>query len=138
MSATVEILRRVPLFEGMTDRAIGQIADITRKVTFDRGQALMREGEDGTEFFVVVDGSLEISKAGATIARLGPGEFLGEIALIDGRPRTATAIALEPVTALVIERPAFLDLVGDVGAVRLGVLMALTERIRRDGAAATA
>jgi CRP-like cAMP-binding protein len=132
VSAIVEHLRRVPLFEGMTDRAIEHVAGITREVTFEAGAAVMREGEEGREFLVLVDGSLEISRGGSPIGRLGPGDFLGEIALIDGQPRTATATALEPVKALVIERDAFHGLLDDVGAVRHGILMALTERIRRD------
>lgn len=132
MSAIVDHLRRVPLFEGMTDRAIEHVAGITRETHFDAGEAIMREGDEGTEFFVVVDGALEISRGGSPIGRLGPGDFLGEIALIDGRPRSATATTLEPVKALVIERDAFNGLLDDIGAVRHGILMALTERIRRD------
>jgi CRP/FNR family transcriptional regulator, cyclic AMP receptor protein len=136
VSAIVDHLRRVPLFQGMTNRAIEHVAGITREAKFDAGEAIMREGEEGTEFLVVVDGALEISRGGSPIGRLGAGDFLGEIALIDGRPRTATATALEPVKALVIERDAFQGLLDDIGAVRHGILMALTERIRRDSGAA--
>ena len=136
MSAIVDHLRRVPLFEGMTDRAIEHVAGITRETQFDAGEAVMREGDEGREFLVIVDGALEISKAGSPIGRLGPGDFLGEIALIDGRPRTATATALEPVKALVIERDAFHGLLDGIGPVRHGILMALTERIRRDSSLA--
>ena len=137
MSAVVEHLRSVSLFEGMTDRAIDHVATITREVRYEPGDTVMREGDEGSEFVVLVEGALEISRGGVLIGRLGPGDFLGEIALIDGRPRTATATAIEPVKALVIERGQFHDLLGDSGAVRLGVLMALTDRIRRDGAAPT-
>src|SRR5262245_43926044 len=127
-------LRGVPLFEGMTDRAIEHVASIARTVEFGAGTELMHEGDAGDAFYIVIDGALAISKAGRTLTRLGAGDFLGEIALVDGRPRTATATALEAVRALVIDRPAFLGLVDDSGPVRLGVLMALTERIRRDAA----
>jgi CRP/FNR family cyclic AMP-dependent transcriptional regulator len=81
---------------------------------------------------VVVDGQLVISQNGMTVRDLGPGDFLGEISLVDGRPRTATATAAGPVKALVIRRPEFLELMDRFGAVRLGVLMALTERVRSD------
>ena len=67
-----------------------------------------------------------------TLRELGPGDFLGEISLVDGRPRSATVTATGPVKALVIGRPAFLELMDRYGAVRLGVLMALTERVRGD------
>ena len=81
---------------------------------------------------MIVDGRLRISRHGETIRDLGPGDFLGEISLVDGRPRTATAVAVGPVNAIVIERPAFLELMDRFGAVRLGILMALSDRIRHD------
>ena len=69
---------------------------------------------------------------GATVRDLGPGDFRGEISLIDGRPRSATTVAIGPVDALVIERPAFQELMEKFGAIRLGILMALSDRIRND------
>jgi CRP-like cAMP-binding protein len=80
----------------------------------------------------VTAGHLEISQGGRPIVQLGPGDFLGEISLVDGRPRTATATARGPVEVLCIRRPAFQELMDAHGAVRHGVLMALTERIRHD------
>jgi len=91
-----------------------------------------REGDEGDAFFVIVDGQLEVSRNGMTLRELGPGDFLGEISLVDGRPRTATVTATGQVKALVIRRPEFLELMERYGAVRLGVLMALTERVRGD------
>ena len=129
---TVDLLRQVPLFEGMTDQAISAVADLVDEVEFGDGQLITREGEAGDAFYVVVDGRLQISRGGAVIATQGPGDFLGEISLIDGRPRTATATAVGAVSALAIERPAFMSLIDRYPAVRLSVLMALTDRIRRD------
>jgi len=128
----VDHLKTVPLFQGMTDQALEAVAALASEVGIADGTTVTQEGEPGESFYVIVDGHLRISRHGTTIRDLGPGEFLGEISLVDGRPRTATAVAVGPVNAIVIERPAFQELMDRFGAVRLGILMALTERIRDD------
>ena len=134
MAEVLDHLRAVPLFQGLSDRGLASVAELAAEVEFPDGAEITREGDAGDAFYVVISGHLDISQGGHSIARLGPGDFLGEIALIDGRARTATATALGPVAAVCIQRPAFLELLDAHGAVRLGVLMALTERIRRDAA----
>ena len=128
----VDHLRAVPLFQGMTDQALEAVAALANEVGIADGATVTREGDPGDSFFVIVDGRFRISRHGETIRDLGPGDFLGEISLVDGRPRTATAVAVGPVNAIVIERPAFLELMDRFGAVRLGILMALSDRIRHD------
>jgi CRP-like cAMP-binding protein len=116
----------------MTDHALEAVATLANEVEIADDATVTQEGEPGDSFYVIVDGQLRISRHGATIRDLGPGDFLGEISLIDGRPRSATAVAIGPVSAIVIERPAFLELMDRFGAVRLGILMALSDRIRHD------
>jgi CRP/FNR family cyclic AMP-dependent transcriptional regulator len=128
----VDHLKTVPLFEGMTEQALEAVAGLANEIRFEDGQTVTVEGEPGDSFYVLVDGQLRVSRQGKTIRDLGPGDFLGEISLIDGRPRSATTVALGPVDALVIERPAFQELMDRFGAVRLGILMALSDRIRSD------
>jgi CRP-like cAMP-binding protein len=135
MAEVVDHLRAVPLFQGLSDRALESVAALAAELDFSDGDAVTTEGDDGDAFYVVTEGRLDITQGGRHIGDLGPGEFLGEIALIDGRPRTATATAVGEVEALCIRRDAFLQLLDTHGAVRLGVLMALSERIRRDEAA---
>ena len=94
-----------------------------------RSPARARRGTRSTSWSTV---RLRITRGGVDIASQGPGDFLGEISLIDGRPRTATATAVGPVNALAIERPDFIALIDRYPAVRLSILMALTDRIRRD------
>ena len=132
MSAVVDHLANVPLFQGMTESALDAVAGLAQETHFDDGDDVTREGDEGDAFYVVVDGRLVVSRNGMTLRELGPGDFLGEISLVDGRPRTATVTASGPVKALVIRRPEFLELMERYGAVRLGVLMALTERVRGD------
>ncbi len=132
MAANIEDLRRVPLFSGMTDRALQAIAELASDIDFADGAYVTTEGEAGDAFYLLLEGGLQVTQRGAAIRDLGPGDFIGEISLIDGRPRSATAVAVGPVRALVIARHEFTDLMDRFPAVRLGILMALTDRIRRD------
>lgn len=132
MSAVVDHLANVPLFGGMTDSARHAVAALAEETQFEDGATVTREGDEADAFYVVVDGRLDVSRNGMTLRELGPGEFLGEISLLDGRPRTATVTATGPVKALVIRRREFLELMERYREVRLGVLMALTERVRGD------
>ena len=130
--ANVDHLRGVPLFQGMTEQSLEAVAALAGEIRFEDGQEVTVEGEPGDSFFVVVDGRLRVARHGVAIRELGPGDFLGEISLLDGRPRSATTVAVGPVDALVIERPAFQELMERFPAIRLGILMALTDRIRSD------
>jgi CRP/FNR family cyclic AMP-dependent transcriptional regulator len=130
MSAVIDHMRKVPLFRGMPTSALETVADRASETTFEDGQTVTREGEPGETFYIVIEGRLQVSRHGTLVSELGPGDFLGEISLIDGRPRTAAVTAVGPVQALVIRRADFLEMVEWDSAVRLGVLTALTERIR--------
>ena len=132
MSAAIEDLRAVPLFGGMSDRALGAVAELATEVDIADGTAIATEGEDGDAFYLVLQGVVRVSRNGEQVGDLGPGDFIGEISLIDGRPRTATAVAVGPVRALVVRRADFGELMERFSAVRLGVVMALTDRIRSD------
>ena len=134
MGAIADHLRQVPLFEGLTDRVIEAVAAVARETRFDDDESLIREGEPGDGFFVIVDGRVRVSRGGEPVSELGPGDFLGEISLVDNRPRTASAVAAGPVGAIVVDRASFLKLVERVGSARLGILTTLTDRIRRDSA----
>lgn len=132
MSAVIDHLSTVPLFSGMPESALEAIAGLATETQFGDGETVTREGDEGDAFYVVTAGQLAVTRNGMTIRDLGPGDFLGEISLIDGRPRTATVTAVGPVDALVVRRADFLELMDRFGAVRLGVLMALTDRVRGD------
>jgi CRP/FNR family transcriptional regulator, cyclic AMP receptor protein len=126
----LELLRHVPLFAGARDstlRLIGQLAD---EVDVPHDKYLMREGQSGQEFFLIIDGHVRIERGGATINVLGPGEFLGEIALIDHGPRTATAVTDGPAKLLVITRQGFGSLMDQSPDIRLEVMSALAARVR--------
>jgi arsenate reductase (thioredoxin) len=131
-AARIGLLRQVPLFAGLTDRAMTAVASGADELRFDEGEALVREGEPGETFLILVTGRAAVTKDGAPIRTLDRGDFLGEIALLDGGNRTATVTASTPVEALCVRREVFLRLFDEVPAVRLGILDALTRRIRSD------
>lgn len=126
----VELLRRVPLFAAMTDAAYERVAALAESHTVAPGEAVTREGDEGDAFFVIVSGTADVLRGDRQLASLGAGDFFGEIALIDGRPRTATVVARDDLVLLRLSRDAFLRLVDEQPATRHGVLMALTARIR--------
>jgi CRP-like cAMP-binding protein len=130
-------LRQVPLFGAMTEAAIAAIAELADDAGFAPGDRLTEEGQPGDTFMAITEGAAEVVRAGVVVRSLGPGEFIGEISLIDGKPRTATVAATAPTRVLVLRHDAFLELLDRYPSVRLGVLMALTERIRADAKRAT-
>jgi CRP/FNR family cyclic AMP-dependent transcriptional regulator len=129
---TTDVLRGVPLFSGLTERAIEAIAALTTEQSFADGDTLVRQGEAGETFIILLDGSARVERDRQPIAELGRGDFLGEISLVDGGPRTATVTAHGPVRALVVQHADFRRLFDEFGAVRYDIVSALTRRIRRD------
>ncbi len=132
MSATSETLRAVPLFQGMTDRSIGEIAGLASEADFQPGTPLVREGDPGDTFIVIVDGRATVERHSERIGEMSAGDFLGEISLIDGGPRSATVTTVDPIHALVIECDGFRRLMDSYPPVRMDILTALTMRLRRD------
>jgi len=130
MPVTSDLLRLVPLFNGMTERSFEAIASLASEVEYEAGTELVRQGAPGDTFIICVSGRARVERDGRLLRELGPGDFLGEIALVDGGPRTATVTAVEPIRAFVIQRQGFLDLIDRIPVFRLEVLSALTQRIR--------
>jgi CRP-like cAMP-binding protein len=128
----VDELRRVPLFAGLGKKELAELGTLADEIEVADGRALTREGESGHEFFVVVDGHVSVEIGSTRVAELGPGDFLGEIALIDGKPRSATTRAVGDTKLLVIGHREFHQLMADFPTVQTAVLQALAERVRRN------
>jgi MFS family permease len=107
----ISLLRSIPLFRVLPGPTIEGLARALQRVQYPAGATLVREGAEGDRYYAVADGTVEISQAGRSIARLGRGTGLGEIALLRGGPRTATALAETPVTAYALDRESFLTAV---------------------------
>ena len=130
MSAKVQSLARVPLFEGLAPGELESVAARTREVQIDAGTELMRQGDTGSQFFVITAGALEIRIGGRAVNVLGPGNFLGELAILFGAPRNATAVALEATTLLVMGKEDFTALLEENPAVESKLLAVVAQRMR--------
>jgi CRP/FNR family transcriptional regulator, cyclic AMP receptor protein len=136
MTTNAESLRAIPLFSSMSDASIEIIADIVREASYPSGTRLLQEGEPGESFLIIREGSATVEQGGRALRVLGAGDFLGEIALIDGGPRTASVTAVEPVEALVIDRSDFSRLMNKFPVIRFDLVNALTQRLRERGSEA--
>jgi CRP/FNR family transcriptional regulator, cyclic AMP receptor protein len=126
----IELLRKVPLFSLCSNRELAEIATLADEVDLRQDKELIREGARGREFFVLLEGRVDVTKNGRRINRMGAGEFFGEIALVARTPiRTATVTATTPVHVLVITAQNFRRLVDRSPDIKLKVLEALAERV---------
>jgi CRP-like cAMP-binding protein len=109
-------LRRIPLFAGLDDAELGRLAAVAETVELAPGAVIIREGDAGDSLFVVLTGELAVTKRSGKVevplAVVGPGEVQGELAVLEGRPRTATVRAVGPATLLCLRRDALLDVLG--------------------------
>src|SRR5262245_58536591 len=117
MSGTFELLRTVPLLSVLDPAELERLAGLAIELDYADGEALMRQGEPGDRFFLIVSGGVTVERNGRAIARRGPGDHLGEISLLDGRPRTATVVADGPVQVIVLDRRDFDRLLAEQPAV---------------------
>jgi CRP-like cAMP-binding protein len=127
--AKIELIRKVPLFAHCSKAEIAQIASLADELRLPEGTALIREGERGREFFVIVAGAVDVKKKGRKVASMGPGDFAGEIALISDVPRTATVTASTEVDVLVLTDRGFRALVERSPSIQAKVLRALADRV---------
>ena len=125
----VERLRSVPLFRSCSDKELAFIASRADEVDIQTGRVLTEKGKSGGDFFIILEGTAEVD-AGQGKRSLGPGEFFGEIALIDNGPRTATVKAATPMRCLVLGHAQFRDVLHQNGEIAVKILRAVTERLR--------
>jgi putative ABC transport system ATP-binding protein len=102
-----EFLRAVDLFRALTPIQLTDVAEKMTKRRFAAGETVIREGEPGEEFFLISDGEVDVVRADHGVARLGRGDFFGEVALISGEPRNATVVATEPLDTFVLGKADF-------------------------------
>lgn len=125
----LSILRSVDLFAPLANPMIEAVASRLRHVEVPPGAVIMRKGEPGNRFYVIADGEVEVTRDGRPVARLGPGAYFGEIALLRDVPRTATVRATTPTTLLVLERADFLEAVTGHPVAREAADVTIRERL---------
>ncbi len=131
----VEMLGAVDLFESLSKRQLKQLAQVAHEVVLDPDTTVITEGHPGDEFFLVVQGSLRVTRRGDPIARLSTGDGFGEMSLLDDLPRSATVTTSGAVTLLAIDRPTFRSLLTQAPEIAIALLASMSVRFRHRDAA---
>ena len=128
-NAYVDHLRAVPMFSACSQKELGAIARSGTFVDVAEGAALCREGELAREFFVIGEGKATVSRNGREVATLGPGDFFGELSLLDRTPRDATVTAASSMVVFVMTAPEFGGLLASAPTVTHKVLVGMARRL---------
>jgi CRP-like cAMP-binding protein len=126
----LELLHRIPLFSSFDGKKLRRLGELADEVDVPAGKVLMRQGESGSDMMVLVRGSVSVERDGERLNTLGAGDFFGEIALVDGGPRTATVTAEEATKLLVVTHRDFHSLMEEFPEVAGQVMNALANRVR--------
>jgi hypothetical protein len=127
-----EALVDVPLFSNLSRRQLRHISGLTEEEHFGQGTTLAEQDKPGDTFYVLLEGEAKVVRNGRRMDQLIPGDFFGEIALIDGGPRTASVVATTPVTTLTIQRKRFRKMLEEDPSIVLAMLEELAKRLRNN------
>ena len=125
-----ELLAGCPLFRGIDADGVAKLAELATPVDFPAGHVIARQGEIGTGFFVIVSGGVRVVRDGTVAARLGPGEFFGELSVLDRMPRNATVAAEAPTSCLALASWDFENVLLAEPALTLAILRGVAMRLR--------
>jgi CRP-like cAMP-binding protein len=131
-NAKIELIKGVPLFERLSKRELAEVAMLADELDLPSDREVVTEGKAGHEFVVLVEGEAEVRRKGRKINELSSGDFLGEIALVTGRPRTATVTTTSKAHLLVITASSFRKLMRDNPSIQAKVLEAAVRRLPDD------
>ena len=123
-------LQRVPLFSGFSEAELRGVADLSTIVELPAGSVVTRVGEPGDSFFVIIDGTAAVRTLPETTGELRPGDFFGEMSLLDREPRSATITAATDLRLLVVDRAHFWRLLDETPELIRRILMLLSRRVR--------
>jgi CRP/FNR family transcriptional regulator, cyclic AMP receptor protein len=129
-TSTLDVIASIPLFSQLSTRQLRRLLKGSSQDAYDAGTTIVREGGRSTSLFIVVEGKARIERDGREISRRGPGEFFGEIAVIDGRARSASVVAETPITCVVVPQEALRKLVLNEPAAAWTLLQTLASRLR--------
>jgi CRP/FNR family cyclic AMP-dependent transcriptional regulator len=123
-------LKSVPLFASCTDRDLARIDKAVDEMSVPPGTVLTRQGDIGREAFIIVSGTATVTRDGVEVATVGPGVQIGELALLDGGPRTATVTATTDMDLLVLSKAAFNGVLDEIPTLAHRIAVALARRVR--------
>lgn len=126
----IDHLQNVALFKGCSRKDLQSVARRSENRRVEAGTTIVTEGENGNEFFVIIDGSARVSRQGRKITTLGPGSGFGELALLGNAPRNATVVADSDMELVVLDEPEFAQLLDEVPGFALKMLRSTARRLR--------
>jgi CRP/FNR family cyclic AMP-dependent transcriptional regulator len=129
-NAIVEMLQKTPLWSGLGEKELKVIARSFKELKYESGDVIVRKGEAGVGFYLIVDGTVEVRADGRVLSKLGPGQFFGEMALLDGQPRSADVVATEPSRCLAMSSWSFNGVVSEHPKIALKMLQEFVRRLR--------
>src|SRR5512136_1816956 len=112
-SAIVEMLQKAPLWSGLTEKELKVIARSFKELKYDSGEVIVRKGDGGVGFYLIADGTVEVRSDGKVLSKLGPGQFFGEMSILDNQPRSADVVALEPLRCVALTSGSFKSIVSN-------------------------
>ncbi len=124
-------LENVPIFDACTRRQLLEVVRISEVIEVPAGKTLARAGEPGHEFYLILEGTARVEVSARKSRRLGPGDFFGEMSLLDGEPRSATVVTETPMRLLVIHRRSFWTLLSEIPHLTYKILVTLCQRVRQ-------
>ena len=127
---TTQLLAQTRLFAGIDAEGLARIAARMTELDVPADRVIARQGEIGTGFFIIVTGKVRVVRDGETLAELGPGDFFGELSVLDGKPRNAQVVSTEPTTCLALASWEFEAVVREQPSVALAILRELAGRLR--------
>ncbi|HEV3226619.1 MAG TPA: cyclic nucleotide-binding domain-containing protein [Acidimicrobiales bacterium] len=126
-----ERLAKIELFDGFTPSELARVAELVEEVEAEKGAVLVEQGKPGTEAYIVVEGEAAFEVAGERKGTIGPGDPVGEMALIDNRPRVGTVRAMTPMKLLVLDSSQFRKLLDEMPKANRAIMSKLSERLRK-------
>jgi CRP-like cAMP-binding protein len=129
-NAIVEMLQKAPLWSGLTEKELKVIARSFKELKYESGDIIVRKGEAGVGFYLMAEGTVEVRSDGKVLSKLGPGQFFGEMSVLDGQPRSADVVALEPSRCLAMSSWSFKSIVSEHPKMALKMLQEFVRRLR--------
>jgi len=125
------MLAKVPLFSGLSEKDLMDIIAVGTEVSFAPGKTILKQGEPGLSFLLVLEGEVEVRKGGKKVASTGPGGFFGEMTVFDDKPRSASVVAVEPTRCFGITNWSFIPMLRNNPSVAIGLINELVRRLRQ-------
>ena len=127
---SIAALKKVPLFRGMSDKALARVGEISKEVSHPAGKTVVEEDHSAVGFHLILSGEAEATQSGSVVSTMGPGDYFGEMSLIDGKPRSASVVAKTDLHTLAIPAWNFNRLLDENPDMMRALLVSLSERIR--------